>query len=189
MFCHRSSVSIFFCQQQRHLDLVHFMSFDKINLSLSHSLPYSLNGRHTIFNPFVSVRRRFVSVVYSAMSVSHSANALLVWRGRFNPAESFVHAQNMERTPPEKGARWMYGSYALACGLFETRAFLVLYLSSSHLSMSGDMIRGRTTTWHATGQTEMFRTLIAYSADDYGKGTHGNWRTMDVKRWSTEPNW
>ena len=165
MFCHRSSGSIIFCQQQRHL--VHLMSLNKINLSLSHSLPYSVNGRPTekpIFNPFVSVRRRFVSVVYSAMSVSHSANALLVRRDPFNPVESFVHVQNAERTPPEKGARWMYGSYALACGLFGTRAFLVLYLFSSHPWCSVDLIRGRTTTWHATGQTEVFRTLTACSA-------------------------
>ena len=48
-----------------------------------------------------------------------------------------MHAQNSERTPPEKGARWMYGSSALACVLFGTRAFLVLYLSSSHTLMSG----------------------------------------------------
>ena len=79
----------------------------------------------------------FVSVVHSAMSVSHSANALLVRRGSFSPAESFVHAQNLERTSPGKGARWLYGSYALACVLFGTRAFLVLYLSSSHPLMSG----------------------------------------------------
>ena len=80
---------------------------------------------------------RFLSVSHSAMSVSHSANALLIRRGPFNPAESFVHVQNLERTPPEKGARWMYGSHALACVLFGTRAFLVLYLSSSHPLMSG----------------------------------------------------
>ena len=48
-----------------------------------------------------------------------------------------MHAQNLERTPPEKGTRWMYGSYALACVLFGTRAFLVMYLSSSHPMMSG----------------------------------------------------
>ena len=80
---------------------------------------------------------RFVSVIHSTMSISHSTNALLVRPGPFNPAESFVHAQNLERTPPEKGTRWMYGSYALACVLFGTRAFLVLYLSSSHPLMSG----------------------------------------------------
>ena len=74
---------------------------------------------------------RFVSVIHSAMSVSHSTNALLVRRGPVNPAESFVHAQNLERTPPEKGARWMYGSYAQACVLFGNRAFLVLYLSTA----------------------------------------------------------
>ena len=79
---------------------------------------------------------RFLSVVHSAMPVSHSANALLVRRGPFNPAESFVHGQNLERTPPEKGSSWMYGSYAMACVLFGTRA-LVLYLSSSHPLMSG----------------------------------------------------
>ena len=44
----------------------------------------------------------------------------------------FVHAQ----TPPEKGARWMYGSYALACVWFGTCAFLVLYLSSLYSLMS-----------------------------------------------------
>ena len=33
---------------------------------------------NTICNPFVSVRMRFVSVVHTAMSVSHSTNALLV---------------------------------------------------------------------------------------------------------------
>ena len=75
---------------------------------------------------------RFLSVVHSAKSVSHSTNALLVRWGPFNPAESFVHAQNLERTPSDKGVRWMYGSYALACVLFGTRVFLVLYLSSSH---------------------------------------------------------
>ena len=30
-----------------------------------------------------------------------------------------------------------------------------------------DLIRGRTTTWHATGQPEGFRTLTVCSADDY----------------------
>ena len=80
---------------------------------------------------------RFLSASHSAMSVSHSANALLIRRGPFSPAERFVHAQNLERTPPEKGARWMYGSHALACVLLGTRAFLVLYLSSSHPLMSG----------------------------------------------------
>ena len=59
-------------------------------------------------------------------------------QGPFNPVESFVHAQNLERTPPEKGTRWMYSSYALACILFGTHAFLVLYLSSSHSLMDGE---------------------------------------------------
>ena len=88
--------------------------------------------RRTKFSirPFVSVSMRF-------LSVSHSANALLIRRGPFNPAESFAHVQNLERTPPAKGARWMYGSHALAFVLFGTRAFLVLYLSSSHPLMSG----------------------------------------------------
>ena len=109
-------------------------------LSLSHTLPYSVNGRPTenkIFNPFVSVSMRFLSLSHSAMSVSHSANALLIRRGPSNPAESFVHVQNLERTPPEKGARWMYGRHALACVLFGTHAFLVLYLSISHPLMYG----------------------------------------------------
>ena len=79
---------------------------------------------------------RFLSVVHSAMSVSHSANALLVRRGTFNPV-NFVHAQNLARTPPEKSARWMYGSYALTFVLFGILAFLVLYLTSSHPLMSG----------------------------------------------------
>ena len=79
---------------------------------------------------------RFLTISHSAMSDSHSANALLIRRGPFNPAESFVHVQNLERTPPDKGGCWMYGSHALACVLFGTRAFLVLYLSSSHLWMS-----------------------------------------------------
>ena len=109
-------------------------------LSLSHTLPYSVNGCPTeniIFNPFVSVRMRFVSVVHSAMSITHSENTLFVRRGPINPAESFVHAQNLQRTPPEKGARWMYGSNALVCVLFGPRTFLFLYLSSSHPLMSG----------------------------------------------------
>ena len=80
---------------------------------------------------------RFLSVSHSAISVSQLANALLIRRGPFKPAESFVHVQNLERTPPEKGVRWMYGSRALACVLFGTRAFLVLYLPSSHPLMSG----------------------------------------------------
>ena len=83
---------------------------------------------------------RFLSVSHSAhafLSAFHSANALLVRRGPFSPAEIFVNAQNLERTPPEKGAHWMYASYALACVLFGTRAFLVLYLSSWHPLMSG----------------------------------------------------
>ena len=62
--------------------------------------------------------------------VSHSANALLARRGLFNLAES------LEWTPPEKGARWMYGSYMLVCVSFGTYAFLVLYLFSSHPLMS-----------------------------------------------------
>ena len=102
------------------------------NLRVCHTLPDSVNGHPTenkIFNPFISVHMRF-------LSVSHSAKVLLVRRGLFNPAESFVHAQNLEWTPLEKGARWMYGSYALACVLFGTQAFLVLYLSSLHPLMS-----------------------------------------------------
>ena len=79
---------------------------------------------------------RFLSVVHSAKSVSHSANVLIVRRGPFTLAESFVHAQNLERTTPDKGVRWMYGSYELACVLSGTRVFFVLYLSSSHPLMS-----------------------------------------------------
>ena len=30
------------------------------------------------------------------------------------PVESFVHAQNLERTPPAKGIRWLYGYCALS---------------------------------------------------------------------------
>ena len=41
-----------------------------------------------------------------------------------------------ERTPLEKGAPWMCGSYALACLLFGICAFLFLYLSSLHPLMS-----------------------------------------------------
>ena len=108
-------------------------------ISLSHTLPYSVNRRPTEnknFNPFISVMR-FLSVSHSAMSVSHSTNALLIRRGPFYPAESFVHVQNLERTPAEKGAIWMNGSHALECVLLGTHAFLVLYLSSSHPLMSG----------------------------------------------------
>ena len=47
-----------------------------------------------------------------------------------------------------------------------------------------DLKRDRTTTWHATGQPEVFRTLIACSADDYWQGTHGNWPITGVKRCS-----
>ena len=115
-----------------------FSVFDFRSFSRSQTLPYNVNGRPTenkIFNPFVSV----LSVSHSAMSVSHSANALLIKRGPFSPAEGFVHVENLERTPPEKGARWMYGSHALACVLFGTRALLVLYLSSSHPLMSGGL--------------------------------------------------
>ena len=49
----------------------------------------------------------------------------------------FCLAQNLIQTSPEKGTCWMYASYALACVLLGTRAFLVLYLSSSHPLMSG----------------------------------------------------
>ena len=90
-----------------------------------------------IFNLFVSISMCFLSVSHSAMSISHSANALLIRRGPFNLAESFVHVQNLERTPLEKGDCWMYGSHALAWVLFRTHVFLVLYLSSSHSLMSG----------------------------------------------------
>ena len=110
------------------------------SLSLSDILLYSVNGRpkeNKIFNPFVKVNVRFLSVSHWAMSVSHSANALLIRQSPFNPAESFVHVQNLERTPPEKGARWMYTSHALACVMFGTCAFLVLYLFSLHRLMSG----------------------------------------------------
>ena len=80
---------------------------------------------------------RFLSVVHLAISIYHLANALLVRQGLLNRAESFVYAENLGPTPPEKSARWMYGSYALACVLFGTCAFLVLYLPSAHLLMSG----------------------------------------------------
>ena len=75
-----------------------------------HTLPDSVNGRPTdskFCNPFVSVRMRF-------LSVSCAANAFLVRRCPFDPVESFVHAQNLERTPPAKGIRWLYGYCALS---------------------------------------------------------------------------
>ena len=137
---------------------------------LSHSLPYSGNGRPTenkIFNPFVSVSMRFLSVSQSEMSVSHSANALLIRQGPFNPAETFVHVQNLERTPPEKGAPLMYGGHALACVLFGTRAFLVLYMSSLHPLMSGGPeprpYHYLTYNWSIGGVPD----TDACSADDY----------------------
>ena len=79
------------------------------------------------------------------LSVSHSANALLVRRGWFNPAESFVHGRN----PRDKGARPRdkvqlfdviktaqsylkitnyLGTTALACVVYKTRAFFVFLL-------------------------------------------------------------
>ena len=51
-----------------------------------------------------------------------------------------------------------------------------------------DLIHSRTTTQHAMGQPDVFRTLTACSADDYWQWTHGNWRITGVKRWSTGPN-
>ena len=87
-------------------------------------------------NPIVSVRMRY-------LSVSHSANALLVRRGRFDPAESSVHGRN----PRDKGARPRdkvqlfdviktaqsylkitdyLGTTVLACVVYRTRAFFVL---------------------------------------------------------------
>ena len=60
------------------------------SLRVCHTLPDIVNGRPTenkIFNPFVSVSMRFLSVSISAMSVSHAANALLARRGPFNPAK------------------------------------------------------------------------------------------------------
>ena len=52
-----------------------------------------------------------------------------------------------------------------------------------------DLIGSQTTTWHATGQPEMFQTLTACSAADYWQGTHANWQITGVKWWSMEPNW
>ena len=76
---------------------------------------------------------RLLSVSHSAMSVSHSANALLIRRGPFSPGKVLCMCHW------KKGTRWMYGSHVLACVLFGTRAFLVLYLSSSHPLMSGGL--------------------------------------------------
>ena len=68
--------------------------------------------------------------------VSHSANAFLVRRDLLNLAVRYLHAQNRKRFSPENGPRWMCSSSTLACVLFETRSFLVLFLSSSHPLMS-----------------------------------------------------
>ena len=66
------------------------------------------------------------------LSVSHSANALLNRRCSFNPAERFCALGTVSTGK----RRPLDGSYALACVLFGTRAFLVLYLSSLHPLMS-----------------------------------------------------
>ena len=123
------------------------------------------------------------------LSVSHSAKVLLVRWGLFNPAESFVHAQNLEWTPLEKGARWMYGSYALACVLFGTQAFLVLYLSSLHPLMSSGPDSWPnyypTCNWSTRDVPDIDRMFSGRLL----QGMHGNWWLMGVKRWSTGPNW
>ena len=81
------------------------------HLCSCHTLPDSVNNGcptdSKFCNPFVSVRMRF-------LSVSCAANAFLVRRCPFNPVESFGHAQNLERTPPAKGIRWLYGYCALS---------------------------------------------------------------------------
>ena len=157
-----------------------------------HTLPYSVNGRLTenkIFNPFISVRIYFLSVLHSAMSVSHSANALLVRRGPFNPEESFVHAQNLQRTSPEKGTHLIYGGYALTLFCSELMRSLSCTCPVHILWCPVDLIRSWTTTSHATGQPVVFWTVTACSADDYWQGMHRNWQITGVKRWSTGPNW
>ena len=83
-----------------------------------------------MFTPFVSVRMRF-------LSVSRSANAFLVRRGPFNPAESFVHAQNLERTLPGKAVCWLYICCSLGMRFVRNLCVPRPVLVSSHSLMSG----------------------------------------------------
>ena len=62
----------------------------------------------TFCNPFVSVRTRWLSVSCPVNAFLCQAMSVLI-RGR-----SFVHAQNLERTPPAKGIRWLYSYCALS---------------------------------------------------------------------------
>ena len=78
-----------------------------------------------------------------------------------------MHVQNFKRTAPEKGACWMHGSHALACILFGTGAFLVLYLSSSHPLMSGGSEPWPDHYLTCNRSTGGVRTLTACSADNY----------------------
>jgi hypothetical protein len=73
--------------------------------------------------PFITRRLRFLSGGVRQCS--------------FRSVESFEHVQNLERTPPDKVVRQMYGNYALVCVLFVTRTFLILYLSGSSPFLSG----------------------------------------------------
>ena len=78
-------------------------------------------------------RRRKISI-RSSLSARVSCPFLV---RRMCSLSGEVHS--IRRNTPEKGVCWMYGSYALACFLFRTHAFLVFYLSSSHPLMSGGL--------------------------------------------------
>ena len=123
----------------------------------------SVNGcltENKIFNPFV--RMHF-------LSVSHSANALLVRRGLFSPAESFYAC--MHKT--WNGLHWKKAPAGCTVAV-HWHAFCLELLRSLSCTCPVrirwcpvDLIRGQTTTWHAAGQLEVLRTLTACSADDY----------------------
>ena len=141
-----------------------------------------------IFHLFVSVSMPFLSVSHSVMSISHSAYALFIRWGPFNPAESFVHVQNLERTPPEKGASWMYSSHALACILFGTCAFLVSYLSSSHPLMSSGPDSQPDHYLTCNGSTGGVPDTDRMFSGQLLTRNAWNWWITGVKRWSTGPN-
>ena len=157
-------------------------------LSLSHTLPYSINGHpmeNKIFNPFVSVSMRFLSVSHSGMFVSHLANALLIRRGPLNPAESFVwNRLHWKKVPSRCTVAMLWHAFCseLVHSLSCTCPIRICWCPM-------DQICCRTTTWRATGQPEVYRTLTVCSADEYWQGMHGKQRITHVKWWSMGPNW
>ena len=102
-----------------------------------------------------------------SLSVCSSANALFVRQGPFNPAESFVHAQNLERIAADEGVRRLYGCCALGMRFVRNSFVPRPALVSLYQLMSGG--RKIADGLCIPDMHRMNRSCTASLADDYLK--------------------